>query len=258
VITAPTDTVFQNRTPRFEFTGGATYQCRLGNTEFAPCDSGVTYGPLDDGDYRFEVRAIAADGTPQEGATPFYFTVDNEVPDPPTIDEPMDGAVIARRTVMLRGATEDFTEVEVYDGATKLGNAQIENEGTGDWKFEPMEPLAAGEAVPLRPSGAQLPPAGIGPDPGSRPAPGRTRELASNAESSFGALALRVQPSDATVTIDGERSEGSPEGDRLVVELGAGVHQIELRKDGYRGYLTDVTVRGGETTTLNVAMTPNR
>jgi hypothetical protein len=144
VITAPTATVFQNRNPRFEFTGGATYECRLLAPEFAPCESGVTYGPLDDGDYRFEVRAIAADGLPQDGATPFLFTVDNRAPDPPTIDSPMDGSVIAQRTVMLRGQTEDFTEVDVYDGATRLGRAMIENEGTGDWKFEPMEPLAPG------------------------------------------------------------------------------------------------------------------
>ena len=141
VITAPTDTVFQNRTPKFEFTGGHTYQCRLGDAQFAPCVSGVTYGPLDDGNYRFEVRAIAEDGLPQEGATPLFFTVDNAAPVPPTIDEPMDGAVIARRSVMLRGQTEDFTDVEVYEGTTLLGRAEIENEGTGDWKF-PVDGLA--------------------------------------------------------------------------------------------------------------------
>ena len=144
VITAPTDTVFQNRTPKFEFTGGHTYQCRLGDAQFAPCVSGVTYGPLDDGNYRFEVRAIAEDGLPQEGATPLFFTVDNAAPVPPTIDEPMDGAVIARRSVMLRGQTEDFTDVEVYEGTTLLGRAEIENEGTGDWKF-PVDGLAPGD-----------------------------------------------------------------------------------------------------------------
>ena len=116
MITAPTDTVFSDTTPTFEFTGGATYECRLGDTLFTACQSGITYGPLNDGDYRFDVRAIAADGLPQQGSTPFFFRVDTTAPDPPTIDEPMDGTVIARRTLELRGATEDFTEVDVYDG----------------------------------------------------------------------------------------------------------------------------------------------
>ena len=64
------------------------------------------------------------------------------------------------------------------------------------------------------------------------------RERNGNAESDFGSIALRVQPGDATVTIDGERWEGAPDQDRLVVQLGAGTHTVEIRKDGYRTYIT--------------------
>jgi hypothetical protein len=70
----------------------------------------------------------------------------------------------------------------------------------------------------------------------------------------FGTISLRVQPDDASITIDGERWENAPANERLVVQLGTGVHNVEIRKDGYRTYVTDITVRPGETATLNVSL----
>jgi hypothetical protein len=121
-----------------------------------------------------------------------------------------------------------------------------------------MEPLAAGEAPPARPAGAPLPgPGPQGPGPGTRgPGPGPNEPRVPNPGSrDFGQLSLRVQPGDAEVLIDGERWEGALENERLVVQLGAGMHRLEIRKAGYRSYFTDVTLRGGDTTTLNVALT---
>jgi uncharacterized membrane protein len=83
----------------------------------------------------------------------------------------------------------------------------------------------------------------------------RPRERAGNDESDFGSIALRVQPGDATITIDGERWEGAQDQERLVVQLAAGTHTIEIQKDGYRTYITDIIVRRGETTPLNVSLT---
>ena len=70
----------------------------------------------------------------------------------------------------------------------------------------------------------------------------------------FGTLAVRIQPADAEVLIDGERRHGFEGADRLVVELGAGLHVVEVRRDGYRPYRTDVDVRDGDTTLLNVSL----
>jgi hypothetical protein len=124
-----------------------------------------------------------------------------------------------------------------------------------------METLGPGEAEPARPAGRQRPPGPsskrqppIAPpdrDAEPNPDPGRT------SPSDFGSLALRVQPGDASITIDGESWENSGNNERLVVQLGPGVHHVQIRKDGYRTYMTDVTIRPGETTTLNVAMTAN-
>ncbi len=93
-----------------------------------------------------------------------------------------------------------------------------------------MEPLASGDAEPSRPD----------------------RVSVSSAQ--FGSLALRVQPGGAQVTIDGEKWE-SGDSDRLIVQLGSGVHNIEIRQDGFRTFVTDITIRPNETTPLNVAMT---
>ena len=125
-----------------------------------------------------------------------------------------------------------------------------------------MEPLGAGEVEPARPV---APPRSTqrGAEPSARPDRPTTRgpqrpppaRDAGNIESDFGSIALRVQPGDATVTIDGERWDGAQDQDRLVVQLGAGTHTVEIRRDGYRTYITDITVRPGETTTLNVSLT---
>ncbi len=134
-----------------------------------------------------------------------------------------------------------------------------------------MRPLAAGEAEPSRPEGEPLPrrsedddyDSRSGPDerrrapgtgPGPEPRGDREPPSASRGDAGFGSIALRVQPADAEVMIDGDKWQSAP-GERLVVELSAGPHRIEIRKEGYRTYMTEITVRPGATASLNVAMT---
>ena len=124
-----------------------------------------------------------------------------------------------------------------------------------------MAPLAPGDPAPVRPVVSQTSPA-----PGSsgptndaqtrRPRPG-ARPPAPSTASELGAVSLRVQPRDAEVLIDGERWEGSNDSDRLVVELAPGVHHVEVRRDGFRTYRSDITVRRGETTAVNVGLAAN-
>ena len=130
-----------------------------------------------------------------------------------------------------------------------------------------MQPLGPGDAPPVRPVGAPLPAPGqadprdpgVGPrppyPPQGGPGPERQGPGTQAPAAGFGQLALRVQPGDAEILIDGEKWEGGATDERLVVQLGAGMHRLEIRKEGYRNYFTDITVRGGATTTLNVAMT---
>jgi hypothetical protein len=75
-------------------------------------------------------------------------------------------------------------------------------------------------------------------------------------QAGFGTLSLRVNPPDAVILIDGEvwdRPQGDP---RFSIELTEGVHQIEIRKDGYGSYARTIDVYRGRVSTLNVGLTP--
>ena len=63
-----------------------------------------------------------------------------------------------------------------------------------------------------------------------------------------------MQPGDAEVSIDGENWRGPGAQDRLTVEVAEGSHTVEIRKSGYRTYVTQVDVRRGQTTPLNVSL----
>lgn len=101
------------------------------------------------------------------------------------------------------------------------------------------------------------------------PAPGRTPPSAeppaaapapepSIDAAQFGTLAIRVQPEDAEVLIDGERWQGPAREGPLSVQLAVGTHHVEIRKDGYQPYSADVQVRPNDTTPLNVSLPASR
>jgi hypothetical protein len=119
-----------------------------------------------------------------------------------------------------------------------------------------MEPLAPGEAEPQRPApapGAQS----AAPGPRTQGPTGRAVPRAnppSARQGDYGTLAVRVQPGDSEVLIDGERWEGTSGDERLVVQLAPGRHHVEVRKDGYRDFATDVNIQPGQTSPLNVSL----
>ena len=93
----------------------------------------------------------------------------------------------------------------------------------------------------------------------SRRAPDESPEQAAapSRVGSSGSVAIRVQPADAEILIDGERWTGNGD-DRLVVQLSPGRHQIEVQKDGYRPFSTEVEVRAGESSPLNISLGRSR
>jgi hypothetical protein len=75
-------------------------------------------------------------------------------------------------------------------------------------------------------------------------------------QTAFGTLSIRVSPPDAVILIDGEVWD-RPQGDsRFSIELAEGVHQIEIRKEGYGSYARTIDVYRGRVSTLNVGLTP--
>jgi hypothetical protein len=123
-----------------------------------------------------------------------------------------------------------------------------------------MAPLGPADVPEERPA-ASAPlaaPGGVvgGPAPGARPIDRRRGAAPPNGVAGdAGSIVLRVQPADAEVFVDGEPWQGSTGADRLVIQLPAGEHRIEIRKAGYASFQSTVRVRPGDTTPLNVSLT---
>jgi hypothetical protein len=135
-----------------------------------------------------------------------------------------------------------------------------------------MEPLAPGEPEPSKPAPdssirpsqpRQAPNAGSGRRPATPSRQPRDTDVGVTElppdpdRAGYGTVALKVQPGPASVTIDGEKWEGPAADEPLIVQLTAGKHVISIQKDGFRQYTTEVEVRAGRTSTLNVALTRN-
>ncbi len=166
-------------------------------------------------------------------------------------------------TLYLNGYRTLTQHIMVSTRNTYKLHAQMEQLAPGE-TAQPVPPPAARPAEPAPEYHGRRPPPppepyGVEPGrtapPGERtmPPPERSGEA-----SRFGTLAIRVQPADAEVTIDGEAWRG-PEGqDRLTVQLASGSHRVEIHKSGYDPYSTEVQVRRGETTPLNVSLPRSR
>jgi hypothetical protein len=116
---------------------------------------------------------------------------------------------------------------------------------------QPTEPPAQTTGSPVgrpmpRPGQPPPPP---GPEPGASARP---------RDAQGATLMIQVQPADADVLIDGERWRGPGNDDRLVVQVTDGRHRIEVRKEGYEPFTTEVDVGGGESVPLNVSLPRTR
>ncbi len=122
---------------------------------------------------------------------------------------------------------------------------------------EPQEEQPEPGLYQPRQPGAMPPPRpGLPPQP---PPPGQPEERPVVVEpgtepSTFGQLAIRVQPADAQITVDGEVWQGAPGQARLVIDLPAGVHRVEIKKEGFAPFSRQVTIKARETTVLNVSL----
>jgi hypothetical protein len=112
-----------------------------------------------------------------------------------------------------------------------------------------------GLRLPLPGSAGQMPPEGGRPE-AVRPEGGRPEGTPQ--EGGFGTIAIRAQPAGSEVTIDGERWTGSAPGAPLLVQVAEGRHRITVQKEGYRPFSTDIDVRFGETTPINVSLSRER
>jgi hypothetical protein len=94
------------------------------------------------------------------------------------------------------------------------------------------------------------------PEPRDPRLPPRPREADERTrESRFGSLAIRVQPSDAVVIVDGTEWRGAADDTgEILIQVAPGRHRIELRREGFQTFSTEVDVRPGVTTPVNVLL----
>jgi hypothetical protein len=111
-----------------------------------------------------------------------------------------------------------------------------------------VEPQDQGDRTP--PQRGPLPRRG----PADQPPARRTAREPQGEPSRFASLSIRVQPGGAVLRIDGERWDGPSGDERLIVQVSEGRHTIEVERDGYEGFTTEIDARRGETVPVNVSL----
>jgi hypothetical protein len=121
----------------------------------------------------------------------------------------------------------------------------------------PAQPPQGAEPVPPPrnpfPGRGAMPPRGPRPPDLPPPPPAGSEQSPRG-----GSLVIRVQPADADVLIDGEHWRGPSGDERLVVSLAEGRHRLEVRKEGYQPFTSEVEVRRNESVPLNVSLVRDR
>jgi hypothetical protein len=107
-----------------------------------------------------------------------------------------------------------------------------------------MRRLAAGQVEMPLPGPRSLPPEWTEPPVDGDEAPA----------SPYGILALRADPADAQVFVDGEAWAPVAEQIEFVLHLQTGWHQIEVRREGYLPFAMRVELVGGRTTRLDARL----
>jgi hypothetical protein len=159
-------------------------------------------------------------------------------------------------------------EVTIYlDGYRTF--SQLVNPGPGNTVRlrHDLEPLLPGEAQGARPTPSSPPGATSPPPVSARPAPpaavtaappppSTSGPPATASSTEFGSLVLRAQPSDVEIVVDGELWSFPQGAESLTLHLPAGRYRVEVEKDGYESFRTQVDLAPGERTDLNVQLKP--
>lgn len=118
-----------------------------------------------------------------------------------------------------------------------------------------LQPLSPGEqSMPPAPPSVRTDDDRFPPDAGALRDPMTAGNQVAPAAARFGTLALRVQPSDAEVLVDGSPWGAEAGQDVIHIELPEGRHHIEVRRNGMATYTEDVLIRRDRTLTLNVSL----
>jgi PEGA domain len=129
---------------------------------------------------------------------------------------------------------------------------------------DPAEPVPQPALQPDRQDpGARRPPIvgqqGTRRPPQAPPADRGRQQPPPSTASRFGTISVQVQPGGATVFVDGEKWAGPANVDeRLIIQVPEGRHRVEVERDGYERFVTEIDVRAADTAPLNISLTRTR
>jgi hypothetical protein len=137
--------------------------------------------------------------------------------------------------------------------ATRTIVGTLELLGPGDIQEPPPVPPDRERAVP----GDEPPP---GPRRGAMPRRGRSGappappRRAPDDVSRYATLSIQVRPGGGTIRIDGEQWDAPGGDERLIVQVTEGHHLVEVERDGYEPFSTEIDARRGDTTPVNISL----
>jgi hypothetical protein len=154
----------------------------------------------------------------------------------------------AHATRKIEGTLEKLTPGETQDPVPVPAEPRAD---AGGERGRPYPPFAGDPRTRRRPPAPASPPPPGGP---ATPASPSTQSAPSRAA----VLSIRVQPAGATVFIDGERWSGPDDGERLIVQVPDGRRRIEVEREGYERFSTEIDVLAGQTVPVNINLTRAR
>jgi hypothetical protein len=161
--------------------------------------------------------------------------------------------------IYLQGYRSIRQHLYLGPNASRKITGTLEKLGAGEREEPPpvpAEPPPGAERVP--PPRNPFPGRGAVPPRGPRPAELPPPPAGSEQSPLGGSLVIRIQPADADVLIDGAHWRGPSGDERLVVQLVEGRHRLEVRKEGYQPFTSEVDVRRNESVPLNVSLVRDR
>ena len=164
--------------------------------------------------------------------------------------------------IYLQGYRTIKQHLYLGPNATRKITETMEKLGAGEEAERPPEPQAPPPPPPDQDGGRQpRPDPRANREPPQQPPPPEPSAPPPPPPESVrgGSLILRIQPASAEVRIDNERWVGPASGDdRLVVQVSEGHHRIEVSKDGYVAFTTEVDVQRGQSLPVNVSLARDR
>jgi hypothetical protein len=152
-------------------------------------------------------------------------------------------------TLYLEGYRTEQRRLYLPPGVDQRVRLTMQRLAPGERSEPPMAPgdgndVQAGDVAR---AGDQPPPADV---PGREP----SGERVLTASMRVGILALRIDPADVEVLIDGERWVGAAGQPLIEIRLAEGRHRLEVRRAGLTTYTQDVLIQRDQTLTLRIEL----